>query len=231
MAEILWHIGNTTVRTPYRLKEALQALKNSEFHGNLVGTAQEEGFAKLLHDRGIVFAERISREETAEGAGDLGRKWRIALGQLGFVMMHKIGLFGAAFPGLPGRLYEITPNGYRLMAAESTAEQQECFLRALAAYKIPSILEKRYNCSPFSPLRFVLQVLLELEKISEEAAVIHFTEMALFVQQRTPGDGLEKVITEILAYRIEREKAGNKKKYDAKRLLEVVGEKKKKLGP
>lgn len=65
MATILWHIGNTTVRTPYRLKAALQALKNSEFHGNLVGTEREEEFAKLLHDREILNAERITREQTA----------------------------------------------------------------------------------------------------------------------------------------------------------------------
>ncbi len=170
MAAILWHIGNTTVRTPYRLKEALQALKNSEFHGNLLGIGHEEGFAKLLHDREILKADRIDREKTAQGAGDLGRKWRSALGQLGFVVMHltrgltqpiepKIERFVTGFPGLSGRPYEITPNGLRLIQAESPAEQQECFLRALVAYKIPSVFEDRYDCSPFSPLRFVLNIL------------------------------------------------------------------------
>jgi glutamine synthetase len=55
----LWHIGNTTVRTPYRLKEALKALKNSEFHGNLLGKELEQDFAELLNERSIVKVERI----------------------------------------------------------------------------------------------------------------------------------------------------------------------------
>jgi hypothetical protein len=240
MAAILWHIGNTTVRTPYRLKEALQALKNSEFQGNLVGTEREEGFAKLLHDREILNAERITRGQTAEGAGDLGRKWRSALAQLGFVVMHlthglrqpidpKIERFITGIPGLTGRPYEITPNGYRLFSAESTEEQQECFLRALAAYKIPSILENRYDCLPFSPLRFVLQILLHLGKIAEEA-VIHFEEMALFVQRRTPDDDLEKVISEILSLREEKKKAENKKRFVTSRFLEAADGKEEKAG-
>lgn len=154
------------------------------------------------------------------------------MGQLGFVVMHlthglrqpidpKIEQFITGVPGLSGRPYEITPNGYRLIQAESTAEQQECFLRALAAYKIPSVFENRYKCSPFSPLRFVLRILLHLEKINEEA-VIHFEEMALFVQRRTPDDALEKVVSEILAYREEKEKSENKKKFDEKKVLEAA---------
>jgi len=31
---MLWHIGNTTVRTPYRLQEALRVLLASPFNGN-----------------------------------------------------------------------------------------------------------------------------------------------------------------------------------------------------
>jgi hypothetical protein len=65
----LWHIGNTTVRTPYRLKEALQTLKNSEFHGNLLGVEHEEGFARLLNEKSIVKAERI---EIGKDSSDLG---------------------------------------------------------------------------------------------------------------------------------------------------------------
>ncbi|HLP59129.1 MAG TPA: AlwI family type II restriction endonuclease [Candidatus Deferrimicrobium sp.] len=242
MAGFLWHIGNTTVRTPYRLKEALQVLKNSEFHGNLLGTEREEGFAKLLHEKEILNASRINQEETATGTGDLGRKWRSALGQLGFVAMHltrglnqpidpqiKQFITLTKFPGLSGMPYEITPNGHRLIQAESTAEQQECFLRALAAYKIPSIFEERYDCSPFSPLRFVLQILLALEKNGAEA-VIGFDEMALFVQRRTPDDGLEKVVAEILTSREARNKSGNKKKFDANRLLEAGEGKEEKAG-
>ena len=232
MTSILWHIGNTTVRTPYRLKEALQVLKNSEFHGNLVGTDREEGFAKLLNERSIVKVERISQSIGADFS-DLGRKWRSALGQLGFVVKHlKKGIKQGIDPGiepfvndfqnLTGRPYEITPNGHRLIDADSVAEQQECFLRALAVYKIPSIFEPRYRCSPFFPLRFVLQILLHLEE-NEEASIIRVEEMALFVQRKTPDDGIDNVVSEILGYRKKRSKSGNKKKFDRSRLLEAVG--------
>ena len=122
-----WLIGNTTVRTPYRLKEALLVLKNSEFHGNLRGKDQETGFAKLLHDTSIVNVNRLNRNEKND-VSDLGRKWRSALAQLGFAVIHlkdrqKIGIdpeiepFVKDFPTLSGITYEITPkcNAERLI--------------------------------------------------------------------------------------------------------------------
>jgi hypothetical protein len=226
----LWHIGNTTVRTPYRLKEALQALKTSEFHGNLLGKKLEQEFAELLNERSIARVERI---DIGKDSSDLGRKWRSALGQLGFVVMHlKIGQkqgidpklepFVRDLTDLSGRPYEITPNGRRLIHAETAAEQQECFLRALVAYRIPSIFEPRYKFPQFSPLRFVLEILLKLENIGEEP-IIKFEEMVLIVQQRTPANGIDHVVSEIVNYRHERNLAKNKKKFDNKVFLESTG--------
>ena len=37
---MLWHIGNTTVRTPYRLGAALRSLQGSPLNGNLSGPEQ-----------------------------------------------------------------------------------------------------------------------------------------------------------------------------------------------
>ena len=227
---IPWQIGNTSVRTPYRLREALKALKPSEFHGNLLGKENEQGFAELLDEQGVV---RLDRKESGKDASDLGRKWRSALGQLGFVVMHlkkgqKQGIDPELEPfvhdirNLTGRPYEITPNGYRLMNAESVAQQQECFLRALVAYRIPSILEPRYKFAPFSPLRFVLEILLGLEKTGEEP-YIQYEEMALIVQCRTPVDGIEHVMKEIIKYRAERNKAANKRNFFSSMLIESVG--------
>jgi hypothetical protein len=227
----LWHIGNTTVRTPYRLKEALQALKTSEFHGNLLGKKLEQEFAELLNERSIARVERI---DIGKDSSDLGRKWRSALGQLGFVVMHlKIGQkqgidpklehFVRNFSDLSGRPYEITPNGSRLIHAETVAEQQECFLRALVAYRIPSIFETRYKFPQFSPLRFVLEILLKLEKNGKEP-IIKFEEMALFVQRRTSENGIDNVVSEILNYRQERNLGKNKKKFDNRVFLESVEE-------
>ncbi|NIM11134.1 MAG: AlwI family type II restriction endonuclease [Candidatus Aminicenantes bacterium] len=228
----LWHIGNTTVRSPYRLKEALKVLKNSEFHGNLLGKEREQGFALLLNEKAVVRVDRIIQTPDSDSS-DLGRKWRSALGQLGFVVKHltikhKVGIdpklksLVSDIKSLSGIPYEITPNGNNLIRADSVAEQQECFLRALAAYRIPSILETSYEFAPFSPLRFILEILLNLESIGEEP-VIRFEEMALFVQRNTPEEGVDYVVSEILNYREKRQRVKNKKRYDNENLVESVG--------
>ena len=36
-----WHLGNTTVRSPFRLREGLVALSTSSLQGNLRGSAQD----------------------------------------------------------------------------------------------------------------------------------------------------------------------------------------------
>jgi len=200
---MLWHIGNTTVRTPYRLQEALRVLLASPFNGNLHGREQEHAFARLLHESGVVAADRI---EHGKDASDLGRKWRSALSQLGFIT-PQLGKDAAAAiepaMGLTGRPYEITPNGYRLAKADVIAAQQECFLRAIAAYQIPSSIEKRYSCPAFSPLRFVLNVICEIES-SGEGSALGFDEFALHVQTASPEDDIHHIVASILAYRAER---------------------------
>lgn len=220
---MLWHIGNTTVRTPYRLRDALKVLRGSPLHGNISGRKQENSFAVLLHSEGILNAPRIEAEEDAS---DLGRKWRAALSQLGFIMPQltrgtvsgsidkRLPSFIANFEELSGRPYEITPNGYRLVQAESIRSQQDCFLRSLAIYRIPSLIEKKYTGDVFSPLRFVLHV---IHSLSEEGLepILSFHEFALFVQNSTPSDGVEYVVKKLKDYRDGRGKAkGNVNHYD-----------------
>ena len=144
-----WHIGNTTVRTPYRLKAALFSLVNSPLHGNLLGRDNEQAFADLLHDQGLVHAARREWSQEVDRS-DLGRKWRAALSQLGFLTPHitrrhrygvdqKLAPMVEGIPGLAGHPYEITPAGRLLVDAEDMISQQESFRRTLAAYRIPSI--------------------------------------------------------------------------------------------
>ncbi len=230
MASSVWHIGNTTVRTPYRLKEALTILKNSEFAGNIVGKERENGFTALLHEKGIVRVERLEAEVKSD-ASDLGRKWRSALGQLGFITMpvtgpkrrrsadKEAGTNPYLFDDVPAveRPYEVTPNGNHLIHAQTTAEQQECFLRALAVYRIPSVFESNYPFPPFSPLRFVLQILLDLEKNGADP-LIRYEEMAGIVQCRTFSDDIDQVVASILCYREQRKRSVNKKRFDKEKL-------------
>src|SRR5690625_2902456 len=84
MEEKAWYIGNTTVRNAKRLKDGLSVLYYSSLHGNLEGKKNEQEFAKLLHSEGIVNIRRLN-ESPDNDASDVGRKWRAAFVQLGFL--------------------------------------------------------------------------------------------------------------------------------------------------
>ena len=225
-----WHIGNTTVRTPYRLRDALIALAHSEYHGNLVGKDRESGFARLLHEKEILKAERIEQDDSQDFS-DLGRKWRSALAQLGFVIQHltrghqkgidpKYKVFIKEHPVFSGIPYEVTPNGINLINADTIPAQQECFLRALVVYRIPSVFEPRYKVKQFSPLRHILEILKNLEN-KEVEPVIKFWEMAV-LQLTSPENGYENIINHILEYREERESSDNKKRFDREMRLKAT---------
>ena len=199
---MVWHIGNTTVRTPYRLRAALEALVTSHLHGNLLGSDNEQAFADLLYGKGLVLRSRGPGSQDIDRSSH-GRKWRVALSQLGFLTPHltighrqgvdeNLAEFTEGVSGLTGRPYEITPSGQRLVEANDVIAQQQAFLRALAAYRIPSPLEPRYNQGQFSPLRFTLEVLSQLEsEISDP--FVSYDEMALFVQRSSFDDGVTNV--------------------------------------
>lgn len=225
-----WHIGNTTVRTPYRLRDALIVLVNSQYHGNLVGKERESGFARLLHQKAILKAKRIDQGDSQD-ISDLGRKWRSALAQLGFVVQHltrghdkgadpKYNKFIKEHPHFSGTPYEVTPNGMNLINADNLPGQQECFLRALIVYRIPSVFEIRYKFEQFSPLRHILEILINLE-IKNAEAVIKFYEMAI-LQMTSPANGYGNIINDILRYREERIKSVNKKRYDQETRLKAA---------
>lgn len=229
---MLWHIGNTTVRTPYRLRDALRVLQGSVLNGNISGNDQENAFAALLHQEGILDAPRVV---AGQDASDLGRKWRVALSQLGFITPQltrgtasgavdpALALFVQNIEHLSGRSFEITPNGYRLANAEIITAQQECFLRSLASYRIPSLIENRYEGESFSPLRFILRVMHGLERGGQDTT-LSFQEFALYVQTATPATGLESVVQNIRDFRAGRENArGNVRAYD-RRLYEEVAQ-------
>jgi len=202
-----WYLGNTTVRSPFRLRDGLIALANSMLGGNIKGREKEIEFARVLHNAGVVNIVRPDAD-----VSDLGRKWRAALSQLGFI-----------YPEIPAREkilqsevgvpFTITPNGRRLIETITVSGMQECFLRSLAAYYIPSPLERKYKYRIFSPLRHTLSVLLELEKRTGESR-LNFLEMGLFVQLTSTDIPVESLVDQILKYRAERDATTNKRKYD-----------------
>lgn len=200
-----WYLGNTTVRSPFRLRDGLTALASSALQGNLHGKMQEIAFRNLLGEHDVV---GLGEDQT----NSLGRKWRSALSKLGF-LYPKIPTIDGLSQNDIGATDTITPNGWRLIRSETVPAMQECFLRALAAYYIPSVIEKDYSFRVFSPLRHTLAIMLELAKITDTSH-INFLEMALIVQLTNSEDDIKEIVNRILNLREQRERTGNKRQFD-----------------
>lgn len=200
-----WHLGNTTVRSPFRLREGLVALSTSPLQGNLRGREQEIALRRLLGERGIV---ELGDDETYS----VGRKWRSALNKLGFLYPEIPAASGITQAEI-GQIDTITKNGWRLIRADTVPAMQECFLRALAAHYIPSALEKNFDFSVFSPLRHTLSVMLELERQTGESR-LNFIEMGLVVQLTNGDDHLAEIVDRVLVLRARRAASANKRQFD-----------------
>ncbi|MDD2661778.1 AlwI family type II restriction endonuclease [Rhodoferax sp.] len=200
-----WHLGNTTVRSPFRLREGLVALSHSSLQGNLRGQEQERALRCLLGERGIV---ELGDDDTYS----VGRKWRSALNKLGFLYPEVPPTSGISQSEI-GPIDMITPNGWRLIRADTVPAIQECFLRALAAHYIPSALERKFDFSVFSPLRHTLAVMVELEKQTGESR-LNFVEMAIVVQLTSSDELMADIVAQVLALRKRRLASPNKRKFD-----------------
>ncbi|MBI5741132.1 MAG: AlwI family type II restriction endonuclease [Nitrospirae bacterium] len=212
-----WYLGNTTVRSPFRLRDGLIALANSPLGGRIKGRENEIAFAWVLHNSGVV---NIVRPDA--NVSDLGRKWRAALSQLGFIYPEV-----PAREGIPqneiGEPFTITPNGRRLIDADNVPGMQECFLRSLAAYYIPSALERGYTFRVFSPLRHTLALMMDLERHTGDTT-LNFLEMGLYVQMTSSDNPLNEVVSSILAFRSDRMHSTNKRRFDQTALNAAAGE-------
>lgn len=208
-----WHLGNTTVRSPFRLRDGLVALSTSPLQGNLRGQEQEIALRRLLGEHGIV---DLGNDDTYS----VGRKWRSALNKLGFLYPEVPPASGIPQSEI-GPIDMITPNGWRLIRADTVPAMQECFLRALAAHYIPSALERKFDFAVFSPLRHTLAIMLELEKQTGESR-LNFVEMAIVVQLTSSDESLADIVDQVLALRARRLASPNKKKFDREELVKLA---------
>ncbi len=165
--------GNTTIRNPIRFPDGLRLLQNSKFNGNLCGTENELGFAKLLNTNGIV-------NMTTDDAS-LGRKWRSALSKMGFITNMSsrknkdsqreqsilVKQVKERHPdiNLSGFDSEITPQGRRLSQAEDIYDMQDAFLRSMLCIQVEI---NNVMCKPFV---FIIQVLDQLVKKGESKGI------------------------------------------------------------
>lgn len=203
-----WHLANTTVRTPYRLRGGLEALLAGGFEGNM-GKKMEEEIAYALDEAGIV-----SLLETTEDVTSITRKWRHALVKLGFIWPDPVMLNGGKKLKTEslGKPFTVTPNGRRLLLADSLQAQQEVFLRSLSALRLPSPIEPNFQFRTFSPLRMVISVILSLEKAGEIGAISPL-EMQAFVLF-ADSEKLDSTVAAISDCRKRRSLAESLRKFD-----------------
>ena len=147
-----WHLGNPTVRNPFRLRDGLDALSTSSLQGNLRGQEQEIALRRLLGEHGIV---ELGDDDTYS----VGRKWRSALNKQGFLYPEV-----PPAPGIPqseiGPIDMVTPNGWRLIRSE-TVPQVIFALHAVSKQSCPIALEWPHteNTENSNGLRSILQAL------------------------------------------------------------------------
>lgn len=181
-----WNIGNTTVRNPERLIDALR-LFIGKMGGRPFGKTEQLEFQGELIDAGLV-------DSTRRGGDDGARKFASAFKQLGFVS-----------DWARGKPWTITPVGDHYLAHPETEDYT--FLRQLLKYQIPSLLEKSgvrgFNLRPF-------RVLLRFLRRAHAEGLIGLTkdEIGLFVittLTENPTD-FERAVESIKVFRREYEK-------------------------
>jgi AlwI restriction endonuclease. len=200
----IWQLGNTTVRSPMRLQAALKViLEHPELQGAMRGPEGDKALRKLLGEAGIVV---LGNDTTYS----VGRKWRSTMEKNGFLYAAlEEPELQEAFPVTDG----ITPLGKAFADADTLPARQECVLRDLSVPQFP-IQKDDESKGTFSPLIFVLAVMLELKKRGQEAS-LSFEEFSGGIQIYTPEDGMDFVVDQVLQIREGHDSAISKRKFKA----------------
>src|SRR5690606_10358033 len=200
----VWNIGNTTVRNPKRIENALRVFLEEGFSGNAKGSDIEARLHGKLKEREVL-------EFDGEPSDWNGRKWRAAFYQLGFISYERYNIAGTRlstdqfFPtiGLPNITsnYELTPAGSKLINAGSIPEIEEIYTRQFVCYELPNALESNFPEGSMKPFILLLQVLLLLQQSGHDG--LNKFETGLFLQKfRNHTSELPQLIVdEILEYR------------------------------
>lgn len=196
----IWHLGNTGVRNPMRIQDGFRVFVNSPYVGDFHGKPQEIGFTRLMHEKGVVLSDGKD--------GTIGRKWRLMFERYGF-LYRKVEKAESFSQEDLGPADGITPFGRTFVAADTLPAMQECFLRSLCVeqWALPD------NTGTFSPLRWMLALMLELEKRTGSTEISRI-EFSLYGQTSNPSYNLQDVVERILDLRERRKKAPAKKNFD-----------------
>lgn len=203
----IWLVGNTGLRNPNRIQEGFAVYANSPFVGNLRGKDQEIGFMNLLNEKGI-----IQNESGKDESGSHARKWRLMFAKNGFIYPQVRKTDGNQEE--LGILDDITPFGKMFLKADTYPAIQECYLRAMSVEQFPM----PDGCGYFSPLRWLLAIMLELEKRTGSSELSRI-EFALWGHTTNPIYDLNEVVDNILDLRSRRALAPAKRPFDKKEIV------------
>lgn len=204
----IWLVGNTGLRNPNRIQEGLAVYAKSAFVGKLHGRDNEIGFMNLLNKEGI-----IQNESGKDESGSHARKWRLMFAKNGYIY-PQVGKREGNQDDL-GALDEITPFGRTFLKADTFPAVQECFLRAMSVEQFEMPDKTTY----FSPLRWMLAIMLELEKRTGSTEMSRI-EFALWGHTTNPSYNLSEVVDHILDLRQRRAKAPAKRTFDKNEIKE-----------
>ena len=200
----VWNIGNTTVRNPKRIENALKVFVEEGFSGNAKGSEREARLHGKLKEREVL-------EFDGEPSDWNGRKWRAAFYQLGFISYerYRIGddrlnteeLFNRI--GLPVTRsgYELTPAGRKLIDTTAIPEIEEIYTRQFVCHELPNSLEGSFPEGKMKPFILLLQVLNLLQDGGHDG--LNKFETGLFLQkfQDHTDDLPQEIVDQVLQYR------------------------------
>ena len=201
----IWLVGNTGLRNPNRIQEGFFVYANSPFIGNL-RDENEVGFMNFLNEKGI-----IQNEEGKDESGSHARKWRLMFAKNGFIYPQVKKKDGRQEE--LGALDDITPFGRAFLQADTYPAVQECYLRAMSVEQFAMPDGTQY----FSPLRWLLAIMLELEKRTGSSEMSRI-EFALWGHTTNPSYNLDEVVDNILDLRQRRASAPSKRVFDKKEI-------------
>ena len=201
----IWLVGNTGLRNPNRIREGFAIYAHSPFVGNL-RDENEVAFMNYLNEKGI-----IQNEAGKDESGSHARKWRLMFARNGFIYPQIKKKDGRQED--IGNLDEITPFGQSFLKADTYPAVQECYLRAMSVEQYATPDGKRL----FSPLRWLLAIMLELEKRTGSSELSRI-EFALWGHTTNPCYSLEEVVSNILDLRARRASAPAKRVFDKKEI-------------
>ncbi len=182
-----WNLGNTTVRNPERIKDALRVFRD-EYSGKKFDIPTQNEFFTSLIKAGV-----IKGDPNQPGSRDWGaRKWASAFNKLGLALPRGT---------KSNPTVMITAAGESLLSDESL--ESDVFLRQMLKIQLPSPTEDNLEGASVHPFFLVLSVAVEL--IRREMKPLGKEEIALFLQSANNDNMTNEIVDSITMYRTARD--------------------------